>query len=80
MAALDRFRWILVGVGPDCWTYINEGSNFHGNAPEYFSGRTGAVGADGWYDPTNGVVSEGDIILYGPGGGFDFPGLFPGVF
>ena len=79
----DRYRWIVVSVGPDRHALINEGLNFHGNAPEYFSGRppgggsqAGALGAAGWYDPTNGSISQGDIIGYGPGGpGFSFPGV-----
>ena len=84
----DRVRWIVVSVGPDRFALINEGFNFHGNAPEYFSGRPGvpglgggqgALGANGWYDPTNGTTSHGDVIGYGPGGpSFEYPGPLGG--
>lgn len=66
----DRVEWCLYGVGPDLVTLLN-GSDMHNNAGEYFISRPGAVGIDGWYDPTNGTKSRGDILRYGPGGGFE---------
>ena len=71
----DWIKWILVGVGPDLWIIINEGTGFHGNAPEYFSDRSAAQSLGGWYDPTNGTISRGDMIYWGPGGNQEFPGL-----
>ncbi len=68
--------WVLLSIGPDLRTFVNEGGVVtppHHNVPEYFVDADPRIGAQGWYDPTNGTVSTGDIVYYGPGGRFDFP-------
>ena len=72
----DGIKWILAAVGPDGYTEVHEpGINaWHGNFLEFISRRDDAVGVDGWYDPTNGTISRGDMLAIGPGPRFEFPG------
>jgi prepilin-type N-terminal cleavage/methylation domain-containing protein len=66
--------YIIIGVGPDGITPVSsivEGNRFHNNAHEYLQSRSGAVGIGGFYDPSNGTVSPGDIVYHGPGLGFE---------
>jgi type II secretion system protein G len=73
----DMVKWMLLTGGPDgVWSIQNPPGWFHANAPEYFAGRTGALSGYGWYDPTNGTVSGGDIVCYGPGPNFEFPDMY----
>ena len=71
----ERIKWALVGVGPDLEGEMNEGSSINGQMGEYFMDPDisdgNPKGGQGWYDPTNGTVSLGDIVYWGPGGGFE---------
>ena len=73
----ELVEWVLVSIGPDLKTVIHEPAAFHGNLLEVFQeGQPNKVGVSGWYDPTNGTVSRGDILGFGPGPRFEFPGEF----
>jgi type II secretion system protein G len=63
--------WVIVGKGPDLEPVCNEVWNLHGNMPEYFTFLSGSSGIHAFYDPTNGTVSWGDIVCYGPGAQFE---------
>ena len=53
-----RFAYQLRGLGPD---ELYEGNN------QYTSGPWAGIVPP--YDPTNGTVSRGDVMMWGPGGG-----------
>ncbi len=76
----NRIQWIIVSRGPDGFPLINEpgAGAIHGNALEYFQARAMAVALSGWYSPTNGTKSRGDIVGWGPNGTFEFPGMLFG--
>ena len=78
---VDGVDYILAGVGPDGVTEITRvPNNFHGNAEEYLQIRDGALSIRGFYDPTNGTVSPGDVVYHGPGLGFEPTRLFYGPY
>ncbi len=65
------YKYALVGIGPDRITYVSSsayGATF--NITEPWQDRAYFTGCAYYYDPTNGTISYGDIILSGPGGGF----------
>ena len=70
----DGLEYAFVGVGPDGSTGVTSGATpgeRNNNIPEFLSLRSGAGGITMFYDPTNGTVSSGDIIYFGPGMGFE---------
>lgn len=80
-----HFKWALVGSGPDGNRSV---TNKHGPTKcivEFFQDRNPQLAPDprhghGWhlyYDPTNGTVSQGDIVLCGPSGDFEFHAVSP---
>ena len=71
MVQATDITWVLVGKGPDNNVMINEGGQLHGNAPEYFNNFASSWGVDALYDPSNGTLSRGDIICFGPGALFE---------
>jgi hypothetical protein len=65
-------NYIMIGVEPDGITVINTSiGELHNNAQEYLSTSGATVGLGGFYDPSNGTVSPGDIVYHGPGLGFE---------
>ena len=68
-------NYLVLGVGPDQITWIttsaSSGDGIHNNAIEYLQIRSGAIGVSGFYDPTNGATSWGDIVYHGPDIGFE---------
>jgi type II secretion system protein G len=52
-----RFKYDIRSFGPDL---DSNDYNWKGTKPGLIN-----------YDPTNGTVSQGDIVYFGPGGGFD---------
>ena len=53
----EQSRWALVSRGPDSDMYYFEPITY---------GTTYTVTDDWYYDPTNGTVSRGDILRFGP--------------
>lgn len=63
----DTFMWAMDSPGPDLWW---EFDRYPGG---YISAKSGLpyAGDTLYYDPTNGSVSQGDIMYFGPGGGIN---------
>ncbi len=60
-----NYHWVLVSVGPDQKSNNGEWAMFG----EKILVTVGPYAGGGWgciYDPTNGTVSEGDIVRLGP--------------
>lgn len=70
----ESVDFVLVGVGPDLFSMVTTDSSlFHNNIDEYLQIRDFGfpISVNGFYDPTNGTVSQGDIVYHGPGVGFE---------
>ena len=67
----EGLHYVFIGVGPDMSSDMTTTEEGHNNIPEILSTRSGAWGISARYDPTNGTVSFGDIIYFGPGMGFE---------
>jgi type II secretion system protein G len=64
----DHFRYLLASPGPDLWVeFLRDSDAWADASPLPYSGDTV------YYDPTNGSMSQGDIIMYGPGNAFNPP-------
>ena len=63
----DHYRYLLVSPGPDLWLEFMRDEPIGEISPLPYSGNTL------YYDPTNGSMSQGDIIMYGPGNAFNPP-------
>ena len=67
------YKWILSSNGPDLITANDNQAAPTNNIYEFF--QTGdahpIMGPGMYYDPTNGTMSFGDIVLTGPGGGYE---------
>lgn len=68
------FEWSLASSGPNQISNLGEylifgHDTFEAKFPSPIFG--GLAGPTVLYDPTNGTVSDGDIVLTGPGGGFN---------
>jgi prepilin-type N-terminal cleavage/methylation domain-containing protein len=69
---VESVAYVIVGVGPDGMTFINSRpTNFHNNILDFLCNRGGSGFLRGFYDSTNGTVSDGDILYHGPGMGFE---------
>jgi type II secretion system protein G len=69
------FVWSLVSTGPNRISNFGEHlifgkETFEQKYPSYLPSWN--AGPAAIYDPSNGSVSVGDIVLLGPGGGFDY--------
>jgi len=60
--------YTLQSIGPDGKTNV---SGRLGDSTVRVAGRTRGDGLAAFYDPTNGTVSYGDIVYFGPGVAFD---------
>ena len=75
-----RYQWALVSIGPDGESIVTNEFGPTNNLVEFFQDRNPQWYPDprtghGWslyYDPTNGTTSQGDIVLCGPSGDFEF--------
>jgi len=68
------YEWSLASSGPNRISNLGEylifgHETFEAKFPNYLPGFR--AGPTAIYDPSNGTISEGDIILVGPGGGFN---------
>ena len=84
-----HYKWALVGSGPDGTRSVASSvTNKDGPTKfivEFFQDlnpqtHPNPVHGHGWYllyDPTNGTVSSGDIVLSGPSGDFEFHAVAP---
>ena len=80
--APDSIHYVIMGVGPDLTTYwtTQTTQHFHNNVLDPLQRRNGEPRGYGfYYDPTNGTVSDGDILYYGPGLGFEPSGTLVDV-
>jgi len=60
------YRWALVTAGPDQWSNVGEYLMFGEQTLNSISGISGWFNDGALYDPTNGTVSDGDIVRVGP--------------
>ncbi len=67
----DQFRFAFISPGPDgCWEWDRGNGISDCNPPCPFLGDVY------YYDTTNGLISQGDLYVYGPGSVFNPPSDF----
>ena len=61
-------EYLVLSIGPDL---LWRAGPFHNNILDFLNSRSGSGSLYMYYDPTNGALSDGEIVYHGPDVGFE---------